>query len=104
ISSVSGGSGSNTIGTTRWAMQNMSWRSGVDKYILITGNKDGVNSASARQLRDDLIKLGFQAFIFHDNYSVKQIGTDMGNSFSATRFFEVAKTLAIVEDYWTPEE
>lgn len=104
ISSISGGSGSNTIGATRYAMQNMSWRSGVDKYILVTGNKDGVNYRSAIQLRDDLTALGFQAFIFHDNAGVKQIGRDMGNSFSATRFFDVAKTLAIVEDYWTPEE
>lgn len=104
IRRLNGGSGSNTIGTTRWAMQNMSWRSGVDKYILITGNKDGVSAQAAATLKYDLINQGFEAFIFHDNYGVKQIGTDMGNAFNATRFFDVAKTLAIVEDYWTPEE
>lgn len=104
IRSLNGGSGSNTIGTTRWAMQNMSWRSGVDKYILITGNKDGVSAQAAATLKYELINQGFEAFIFHDNYGVKQIGTDMGNAFNATRFFDVAKTLAIVEDYWTPEE
>ena len=91
------------IAAANYVLDTFTWRSDVQKVIVFIGNKDGAGSGGA-ELVQKMSSIGVTAYVFHDNGSVKALGTWIANSFSATGLYKMAQFLVVVEDYWTPQD
>lgn len=109
ISRLGGTSGSAMSAATLHVLQNFSWRDdpGVSKAIVIVGNKDGAGSAggmSSTEIGNLARSMGIDVYVFHDNASVKRLGTWLGNGYNTNGLFETLKSYVNVFDEWSPQE
>lgn len=85
-----------------YALDNYTFREGVEKVMVIIGNEDSPGGDYAA-LRQRLINMGITAYIFHDHSATRSLGIHIANVFNTPDFFRVAQLLTVVEDYWTPQ-
>lgn len=99
---INGGPTYNTA-SANYVIDNFQWRDNVQKVLVIIGNQDAAGGDVAA-LRAKMDAQGFTSFIFHNNASVKSIGTFIADRFSAAALYKMAQFLTIVEDDWNPKE
>lgn len=91
------------VNAANYVLDTFSWRSDVQKVLVIIGNEDGPGGDTAA-LVQRMAAQGVTAYIFHNNKGVQSLGTYIANSFSATGLYKMAQFLVVVEDYWTPKD
>lgn len=78
------------------------WRDDVNRVIVLIGNDDSAGNFSAA--KGALTNYGIDLFTFHNNGSVKSLGTSLGNYFSSGALLKFAQFFTVVSDSWTPQQ